>query len=99
MRKILAFYEKIKPYLNKYLIVLVLFGVLIVFIDEHNLIGRMQYDRKIRALRKEIRQYEKERDHALEQLEDLRTGSEELEKIARERYLMKKENEEIFLLE
>ncbi|MCK9300529.1 MAG: septum formation initiator family protein [Bacteroidales bacterium] len=99
MRKILAFYEKIKPYLNKYLIVLVLFGVLIVFIDEHNLIRRMQYDRKIRALRKEIRQYEKERDHALEQLEDLRTGSEELEKIARERYLMKKENEEIFLLE
>ena len=99
MRKILAFYEKIKPYLNKSLIVLVLFGVLIVFIDEHNLIRRMQYDRKIRALRKEIRQYEKERDHALEQLEDLRTGSEELEKIARERYLMKKENEEIFLLE
>ena len=98
MRKILAFYEKIKPYLNKYLIVLVLFGVLIVFIDEHNLIRRMQYDRKIRALRKEIRQYEKERDHALEQLEDLRTGSEELEKIARERYLMKKENEEIILL-
>ncbi|MDD2560161.1 MAG: septum formation initiator family protein [Bacteroidales bacterium] len=99
MRKILAFYEKIKPYLNKYLIVLVLFGVLIVFIDEHNLIRRMQYDRKIRALRKEIRSYEKERDHALEQLEDLRTGSEELEKIARERYLMKKDNEEIFLLE
>ncbi len=99
MRKILAFYEKIKPYLNKYLIVLILFGLLIVFIDEHNLIRRMQYDSKIRALRKEIRQYEKVRDQALEQLEDLRTGSEELEKIARERYLMKKDDEEIFLLE
>lgn len=99
MRKILAFYEKIKPYFNKYVIVLILFGVLIVFIDEHNLIRRVRYDSKIRSLRKEIRQYERERDRALEQLEDLRTGSEELEKIARERYLMKKDDEEIFLLE
>lgn len=78
---------------------MVLFGVTIVFIDEHNLIKRVQYEKKIRALRKEIRQYEKIRDQSLEQLKDLRTDSEELEKIARERYLMKKDEEELFLLE
>lgn len=99
MSKFVAFYHRIKPFLNKYLIVLVLFGVTIVFIDEHNLIKRVQYEKKIRALRKEIRQYEKIRDQSLEQLKDLRTDSEELEKIARERYLMKKDEEELFLLE
>ena len=59
----------------------------------------MRYDRQARALKKEIRMYEQQREETLRQLEDLRVGTEELEKIAREQYLMKKENEDIFILE
>lgn len=98
MEKYKSFYQGIKPYLNKYVIVLLLFAVIMVFVDENNLIRRVRYEHQIRELRKEIRRYEKERDQARQQLKDLREGTRELEKIAREKYLMKKDNEEIFLL-
>ena len=70
-----------------------------VFFDSNNLIKRFRYDRQAQELRREIRQYEQQRDETLRQLEDLRVGTQELEKIAREQYLMKKDNEEIILLE
>ncbi len=100
MNKLKEFYLKIKPYLpNKYIIALVVFALLMVFFDSNNLIKRMRYNRKAEALRREIRDYERQREETMRQLEDLRIGTEELEKIAREQYLMKKDNEEIIIIE
>lgn len=100
MEKLKELYAKIKPFLpNKYITAILIFAVLMVFFDNNNLIKRMRYDRQARALKKEIRMYEQQREETLRQLEDLRVGTEELEKIAREQYLMKKENEDIFILE
>ncbi len=100
MNKLKEFYLKIKPYLpNKYIIALVVFALLMIFFDSNNLIKRMRYNRKAEALRREIRDYERQREETLRQLEDLRIGTEELEKIAREQYLMKKDNEEIIIIE
>ncbi len=99
MNKLKEFYLKIKPYLpNKYIIALVVFALLMIFFDSNNLIKRMRYNRKAEALRREIRDYERQREETLRQLEDLRIGTEELEKIAREQYLMKKDNEEIIII-
>ena len=92
MNKLKELYARVKPYLpNKYVAVIVLFAILMLFFDKNNLLRRRHYERQARELRREIKAYEKERDEAIEQLE--------IEKIAREQYLMKKDTEEIFILE
>jgi cell division protein DivIC len=93
------FYTRIKPYLNKYIITLVVFAIFIVFIDDNNVIRRVQYEIQIKGLRKEIRHYEKERDEDSLKLQKLHSSDSELERIAREEYMMKKPNEEVFIVE
>ena len=93
------FYTRLKPYLNKYIITLVVFFIFIVFIDDNNVMKRIEYEVKIKNLRGEIRHYQQLRDQSTLKLEKLHSSDEELERIAREEYLMKKTNEEIFLVE
>ena len=85
--------------LNKYLLVLVVFGVFVIFFDEHNLIDRWRTRQKIRQLEKELRYFQDEIKINKLRLEDLQANPEYLEKIAREQYKMKKDNEEIFIIE
>jgi len=100
MNKLKQLFARIRPYLpNKYVTVIVLFVILMLFFDKNNFLRRRHYERQARELRREIRSYERQRDEAVRQLEDLRIGTREIEKIAREQYLMKKDNEEIFILE
>lgn len=99
MNKLRIFYSRLKPYLNKYIITVVVFAVFIVFIDDNNVIKRVEYELEIKDLHKEIRHYEDLRDQSSEKLEKLHSSDEELERIAREDYLMKKPNEEVFIVE
>ncbi|HKL92086.1 MAG TPA: septum formation initiator family protein [Bacteroidales bacterium] len=99
MKSIQEFWKKIQPYLNKYVVTIGLFVIFILFVDENNIIRRIQLKREIRALKSEIRQYEALRDTSVQRLEDLKAGKSELERIAREDYLMKRPNEEVFIIE
>lgn len=89
----------VKPYLNKYIITIVVFGIFIVFIDENNVIKRVEYEIKIKGLHKEIRHYRELQDQSARKLKELHSSNEELERMAREDYLMKKPGEEIFIVE
>ena len=73
--------------------------VIIVFLDENNLINRFQHKNEIRLMKEEIEEYRKQFDEDTERLKELTDNPEGLEKIAREKYLMKKPNEDIFILE
>lgn len=84
---------------NKYWVTILVFLLLLCFFDENSLLRRIRYNRQLRELRRELREERKQRDEIVRKLNDLREGTRELEKIAREQYLMKKENEDIFLLE
>ena len=84
---------------KKYVIIFLLFFVHIVFLDEHNIIKRFQRKTEIIELRKEIKYYENEYNEATKKLEEITSNSEYLEKIARERYFMKKDNEDIYVFE
>ncbi|MDD4922036.1 MAG: septum formation initiator family protein [Bacteroidales bacterium] len=99
MNTLKNFYARIKPYLNKYIITLVVFVVFIVFIDDNNVIRRVEYEIKIKQLRQEIRHNQKLRDQSAVKLEKLHSNIEELERVAREDYLMRKPNEEVFIVE
>ena len=84
---------------HKYLITVVSFLVIIVFLDENSLIQRAKHREEIRELNEEIAKYRKQFEEDTRKLKELTDNPEALEKIAREKYLMKKPNEDIFIFE
>jgi cell division protein DivIC len=99
MDKLKVFYQAVKPYLNKYLITILLFLVFVVFVDENSLVRRVEYNQEISKLKKEIRHYRAQSEQSERRLQRLRTSKAELERVAREEYLMKKPDEEVFIVE
>ena len=75
------------------------FGVIIVFLDENSLIQRAKHQEEINTLKEEIVKYRKQFEDDTQKLKELTNNPEALEKIAREKYLMKKPNEDIFIFE
>ena len=84
---------------NKYLITLVLFAVLIGFLDENSIVRRMGYAREESRLREEIDKFRTEYEENTRRLNELAVDSGTIECIAREKYLMKKPNEDIYVFE
>jgi cell division protein FtsB len=98
MARLKDFYHKYLSGLNAYWVVGIMFLALTFTIGDSNLYKRYTYDEKIRNLEKDIAQYEDEIDLNRKKLYDLRTDKEGLERFAREEYLMKKPNEEVFII-
>ncbi len=88
----------LKIFFNKYTITLVLFGVWMVFFDSSSVLNRMKYREKLNNLKQEKHFYLEEikQDSILSQ--KLLSDSTEIEKFARENYLMKRDKEDVFLV-
>lgn len=84
---------------HKYLITIFAFLIIIVFLDENNLIRRFEHKREIHALNEEIAKYRKMYEEDTKRLNELSTNPEAIEKIAREKYLMKNPDEDIYIFE
>ena len=97
MSKLLTIWNYIRR--HKYMITVLIFIVVIGFLDENSLIQRVKHRSEISALNIEIEKYRKQYEEDTEKLKELTTNPEALEKIAREKYLMKKPDEDIFVFE
>ena len=97
MSKLMTVWNYIRK--HKYLITIVSFLVIIVFLDENSLIQRNKHREEINVLTSEIEKYRKQFEEDTRKLKELTSNPEALEKIAREKYLMKKPNEDIFIFE
>lgn len=97
MSKLLTIWNYIRR--HKYMITVLIFIVVIGFLDENSLIQRVKHRNEISALNSEIEKYRKQYEEDTEKLKELTTNPEALEKIAREKYLMKKSDEDIFVFE
>ncbi len=97
MSKLLTIWNYIRR--HKYLITVLIFLVVIGFLDENSLIQRIKHRSEISSLNSEIEKYRKQYEGDTEKLKELTTNPEALEKIAREKYLMKKPNEDIYVFE
>lgn len=86
-------------FFNKYLITLAGFVILVGFLDENSMVQRLQYMREERLLQSEIERYRKEYEESTARLNELAADSDAIERVAREKYLMKKPNEDIFVFE
>lgn len=83
---------------NRYVIILMIFVVWMVFFDENSLINHLEFNKEIDQLNSEKEYYEKHIETDKELIEKL-DDKEELEKFSREEYKMKKKDEEIFIIE
>ncbi len=82
----------------KYTVVCVL-GVLIVgFLDENSVLSHLKNRHRISELEEEIERYDAEYRRDQAQIRELDRNPKAIEKIARERYFMKAEDEDIFVL-
>ena len=99
MLKLKEFYKKIPSvFRNKYFIVGFLFIIWIVFLDENNLVLLNQQQSKLEKNQEIIDSLENEISEMEDKLERLNNDQKELEKFARENFLMKKENEDIIII-
>ena len=97
MSKLLTIWNYIRH--HKYMITVLIFIVVIGFLDENSLIQRVQHRNEISALNKKKKKYRKQYEEDTEKLKELTSNPEALEKIAREKYLMKKPNEDVYVFE
>ena len=78
--------------------IVVIFGVWMVFFDQNSLIRQISLSRELNKAQKQEQYYRKEIAKDSLQLEKLKTDDKEVEKLAREKYMMKKDDEKIFLI-
>ena len=88
----------IKPFKNIFLLILIVFSVWMLFFDSNSWFIHNELNNDIEDLEEEKEYYKKEQEKDNKEIEKL-SKTEGLEKFAREEYHMKKENEEIYLIE
>ena len=95
MKKFIKF---IGYFRNFYVLTGVVAFVWILFFDRYSLIERIETEVRIQRLEADVQFYRDEKSRLEEQRLVLENDLDELERYARERYHMKKENEDLFLL-
>jgi len=84
---------------NKYLVALIVFAVIMLFTDHNNVFEQMDRKRELRDLQAKKAYYQQEIEKTKKQLADLSSNSAALEKYAREKFLMKRDNEDVFIID
>ena len=83
---------------NKYVLILIVFIVWMFFFDANSYLTHYELDKEINALEDNSDFYKNEIENDktfIKKMED----SDEMEKFAREKYYLKKENEDIYIIE
>ena len=83
---------------NRYIIILTLFTIWILFFDSNSTLVHIELNEKIENLENEAKYYKTEIKKDESELSKIETDS-GLEKYAREELYMKKENEDIYIIE
>jgi cell division protein FtsB len=97
MGKLMTFWAMLKG--HKYWTTIAVFVLWVGFLDENNLIVRVKHWHEIATLNSEIERYRTQFDNDTEQLQELTENPEALEKVAREKYFMKRPNEDVFIFD
>lgn len=83
---------------NKFFLATVLFLAWMIFFDKNDLFSQYSYHQEFTKLQQEKDFYTQETEKVRKDLDELTSDKEKLEKFAREKYLMKKENEDVFVI-
>lgn len=81
------------------IVMLVVLVVMLFFLSDSSVAKRIRYESQIKELEAQIEYYHQQTESDRQKLHELQSNDEDLEKFARENYLMKKENEDIFIID
>lgn len=83
---------------NKYLVAIIAFVVWMLFFDRHNITAQYDYYIQLKDLQDQKAFYTTEVERISKAIHDLNNDPQAQQKVARERYQMKKDNEDIFVI-
>lgn len=83
---------------NKYVITITAFLLWMLFFDRNDIISQVQLRMKVSDLRDKKDYYEQQIAEVKKEKQELLTNQDSLEKFAREKYMMKKDNEDLFVI-
>ena len=95
----MTFKEVLRKLNNRYVYTTIIFVVVILFIDQFNLFEQIRLSKALKDQKQQIEYYEKELSESKQYLDDLNNDTATMETVAREQYMMKRDNEVIYLIE
>jgi len=95
----MTFKQILRKLNNRYVYAVIVFLIVYLFIDQFNLFNQRQLRKKIKDDKAEIEFYEEEISKGNELLYKLQNDTATMEKVARENYMMKRDNEVVYLIE
>lgn len=95
----MTFKEILRKLNNRYIYATLAFLVVILFIDQFNLFEQIRLKKSLKDQKQQIEYYEKELSESKHYLNALQKDTATMEKVAREQYLMKRDNEVIYLID
>jgi hypothetical protein len=84
---------------NKYVLAIITFTVWMLFFDRNDLISQFNRHRKLSELEQSSAYYHQKIEDAKAELERRKNDPTAYERLAREKYYMKKNNEDLFIFE
>ncbi len=87
----------IPRWLSLPLIIIITFLVIMIFYGDNSYLKNKEYSKKIDELKKEIKANRDSAQYYRQKSHELTTDKETLEKIAREQYGMKRDNEDVYI--
>lgn len=83
---------------HKYLLTFLIIVLIVGVVDEDSFLNRHPRRVRIETLRQEISHYKQQFNEADSKIRELENNPKAVEKIARERYLMKRSDEDLFII-
>lgn len=83
---------------NKYVVAIAVFVAVILFFDKNDLFTQVSRTQQLHDLEESKEYYTKRIETEQKELNQLKTNAGTLEKYAREKYMMKRDNEDLFII-
>ena len=87
-----------KLFFNKYFLATLIFVLLIIISKNNGIIRQINQTKEINQLENQIEYYKNDIENIKKSINALRYDTSHLEKYAREKYFMKRDNEDVFVI-
>ena len=96
----MKFFSYIPSFLkNKFLLAAIGFTIWLIFFDRNDVLTQMDRKNELNSLKKSKEYYTQEIEKERKISEELQSDPSTIEKYAREKYLMKRDNEDLFVIQ
>jgi len=95
----MTFKEVLRKLNNRYIYATLVFLMVVLFIDQFNLFEQIRLHKQLEEQEQQIKYYENAIKESKEYLYALQNDTATMERVAREQYMMKRDNEVVYLID